>query len=294
MFHKIMIPLDGSGEAESVLPYLKNLARRFGSQVVVMGVGVGSKRRRVNRLLEEYLDKTTDDLRVDKIEAKAVILYGSPVDKIIDYTEQDSVDLIIMATHGRGGVTRWWMGSVAEKVICEARPPVLLIRSKISEENEVLKKATFSKILAPVDGSDIGEAALYHAEEIAKETGASIELVQAVQLPGAIESGIFGSAGEDKIRAIHEAADSYLGNVAERLREKGIKATCKVVTGDPADEIVKYAEDKKIDLITMSTHGRSGVARWVLGSVADKVLHGAKVPIWLVRSPRMVSPRPKD
>ncbi|HEX75073.1 MAG TPA: universal stress protein [Dehalococcoidia bacterium] len=295
LFRRILVPLDGSGEAESVFPYLRDLAPRFGSQVDILGVGIGGKRRRVNRLLKEYVDKVAVGLHSDSIEAKPVFLYGSAADEILDYTERNSIDLIIMATHGRGGITRWWMGSIAQKVISEARPPVLLVRSKLLEETEAVRSLPFLKILAPLDGSDIGEAALSHADKLSIETGASVILLQVIQPPGTIgATTMLVSATEDAVRAMHDAGENYLSGVAERLGEKGIKTTYEVVTGDPADKIVEYAEDKRVSLIAMSTHGRGGIARWVLGSVADKVLHGTKIPVLLVRSPRMICPRPKD
>jgi nucleotide-binding universal stress UspA family protein len=92
---------------------------------------------------------------------------------------------------------------------------------------------------------------------------------------------------------MHNAGVDYLKSISERLSGKGIKSTYEVVTGDPADKIVEYAEDEKVSLIAMSTHGRTGLARWVLGSVADKVLHGARMPILLVRSPKMVIHKPR-
>jgi nucleotide-binding universal stress UspA family protein len=92
---------------------------------------------------------------------------------------------------------------------------------------------------------------------------------------------------------MHDAGEDYLKGVAERLSSKDIKVTYEIATGDPADKIVEYAADKGAGLIAMSTHGRTGITRWVLGSIADKVLHGARIPILLVRSPKMVAPKPR-
>jgi nucleotide-binding universal stress UspA family protein len=203
--------------------------------------------------------------------------------------------LIIMATHGRSGITRWWMGSVAEKVISEATAPVLLVRSKRPSTTRATDKLNFThKILAPLDGSDIGEAALPYAETIATNSRASVSLLQVISPPGTVEANLLGGPDWRKfVKAMHDAGENYLKSVAERLSGRGVKVTYEVATGDPADKIVEYAEDKGINLIAMSTHGRTGVARWVLGSVADKVLHGARIPILLVRSPKMVIVKPR-
>jgi nucleotide-binding universal stress UspA family protein len=292
---EILIPLDGSSEAESVLPYLRDLAPKFGSRVHILGVGIGRKTRRVNRLIEDYINRTANKLHSDNIKAEPVIRYGVAADKILDFTTEKEIDLIVMATHGRGGITRWWMGSVAEKVISEATAPVLLVRSKRPGTTRASDKLNFPhRILAPLDGSDIGEAALPYAETIAKNSRASVSLLQIISPPGTIEANLLGGPDWRKfVKAMHDAGENYLKGVAERLSDRDIKVTYEVATGDPADKIVEYATDKGGDLIAMSTHGRTGVARWVLGSVADKVLHGARLPILLVRSPKMVAVKPR-
>ena len=292
---EILVPLDGSREAESVLPYLRDLAPRFDSHVQVLGVGIGRKTRRVNRLLEDYINRVTDGLRSDNIEAEAVIRYGTAADKILDFTIKKEIDLVIMATHGRSGITRWWMGSVAEKVISEATAPVLLVRSKRPSKTGTAGKLHFlHKILAPLDGSDIGESALPYTETLAIKSRASVDLLQIISPPGTVEASLLGGPDWRKfIKAMHDGGENYLKSIAKRLSDNGIKTTYEVATGDPADKIVEYAEDKQASLIAMSTHGRTGLARWVLGSVADKVLHSARIPVLLVRSPKMVIPKPR-
>jgi nucleotide-binding universal stress UspA family protein len=292
---KILIPLDGSKEAESVLPYVRNLAPQFNSRVYILGVGIGRKTRRVNRLLEDYVNRIVNELHVHNIKAEPVILYGTAAEKILDFTTEKEIDLIIMATHGRSGITRWWMGSVAEKVISEATAPVLLVRSKRRRTAGTADKLEpIHKILAPLDGSDIGEVALPYAEAISTTSRATVNLIQIISPPGTVEANLLGGPDWRKfINAMRDAGESYLKSIAERLSGKDIKVTYEVLTGDPADKIVEYATAKGANLIAMSTHGRTGLSRWVLGSVADKVLHGARIPILLVRSPKMVIVKPR-
>jgi nucleotide-binding universal stress UspA family protein len=292
---KILVPLDGSREAESVLPYVRDLAPRFGSQVQVLGVGIGRKTRRVNRLLEDYLNGIAVRLRNDKINAEPVFSYGLAADKILDFAGTQDTALIIMATHGRSGITRWWMGSIAEKVISQAAAPVLLVRSKRPRKTDTVVKPHFlERILVPLDGSDIGEAALSYVEALAMKTGASIDLLQVVSLPSNLEASLLGGPDWRKfVKAMHDTGENYLKDMSKKLLDKKIKSTYEVTSGDPADKIVEYAEEKKTTLIAMSTHGRTGLTRWVLGSVADKVLHDARIPVLLVRSPKMVIRKPK-
>ncbi|MFC1846249.1 universal stress protein [Chloroflexota bacterium] len=288
MYKRILVPLDGSGEGKSVLPYIRDLAQRFNSSVYVIGVGIGSKQRRVNYLLKEYIDEISNELCAENIDTKPVMIYGVPADEIIACAEKNDIDLITMATHGRGGITRWWIGSVAERVICESTTPVLLVRSKRIEETEAIKKAPIKNIIAPLDGSDIGESALSNAETIALKTGASIHLLHIITPLGGLELNLFGPDLKGIVKAINDSADNYLNGLVEDLNNKGISTKCIVMEGDPADIIVEEAKKHQDSLIAMSTHGRSGIARWILGSVADKVLHEATVPIWLVRSPKMI------
>jgi nucleotide-binding universal stress UspA family protein len=292
---EIAIPLDGSKEAESVLPYVRDLAPKFNSRVHVLGIGIGKKTRRVNRLLEDYISRTANELRTRNVKAEPVIRYGNAADKILDYLSEIEIDLIIMATHGRSGITRWWMGSVAEKVISEATAPVLLVQSKRRRATTAADRpAPIHKILAPLDGSDVGESALPYAETIAAISQATVNLVQVVSPPGTVEANLLGGPDWRKfIKAMRDAGENYLNNIAERLKSKDVKVIYEVLTGDPADKIVEYAAEKGVSLIAMSTHGRTGLTRWVLGSVADKVLHGARIPVLLVRSPKMVMAKPR-
>jgi len=317
MFKKILVPLDGSIEAEAVIPYVRDLASRFNSEVDILGVGMDNKKRRVNQLLDDYVHHAVEHLQKHDITCRAVVLYsnlieevidytevtapkrdltakayvfyGGPADNILKYTKQHHPGLVVMATHGRGGLTRWWLGSVSEKVVSESTVPVLLIHSKHSKEIDKDRKTTFKRILAPLDGSEIGEAALHNAEAVALKTGASMILLHVIPEPHDIEAKILGQEFNKFVKAMRDAGQEYLEKKSNRLKDKGIDVKAIIVAGDPAERIVDLAKDEKVDMIAMSTHGRSGMARWVLGSVADKILHESKLPMWLVRSREIVS-----
>lgn len=288
IFKKVLVPLDGSDESNSVLPYVIDLAKRFNSAIFVIGVGIGSKQRRVNHLLKEYINEICGRLRNENIDAKSVMTYGVPADEINAYAEKNNIDLITMATHGRGGITRWWIGSVAEKVICESIRPVLLVRSHQIDQTKAFNKVTIKNIIAPLDGSDLGESALPNAEAIALATGASMLLLHIYTPPAGLEVNLFGPDLKGILKSMSDSAEKYLHGIANDLINRGISTRCRVTSGDPADIIVEEAKKHPDCIIAMSTHGRSGIARWILGSVADKVLHEATIPIWLVRSPKMI------
>ena len=316
MFKKILVPLDGSIEAETVIPYVKDLAARFDSEVDILSIGLGSKRRRVNQLLDDYVRHTVEHLRENNITCNAVLLYsgssdsdigiaeitaknndtrakgkvlfGDPAANILEYAHKRHSNLVVMATHGNSGLKRWWLGSVFEKVISQSAVPILGVHSKHVKEIDRDRKIAFQSILAPLDGSDIGESALHDVEAVALKTGASIILLHVIPEPHIIEARILGPEFRDFVKAMHDAGEKYLNRVNKRLTEKGINVTLKIVSGDPATKIIEQAKHEKADLIAMSTHGRSGIARWVLGSVADKILHESKLPMWLVRPKNII------
>jgi len=322
MLKKILVPLDGSTEAETVLPYVRDIAIRFDSEVDILGVGLGSKRRRVNQLLDNYVRQAVDHLQQDEITCRAVllysdshqnlldytevtakpnqikargqILYGGPPETILAYSRDHHVNLVIMATHGISGLRRWWLGSVFEKVVSRATVPVLGIYSKQVREMDRDRKATFKRILAPLDGSETGGAAMHDAEAIALKTGASIVLVHVLPEPHAIEARWLGPEFSEFVKAMRDAGQRYLEKVEARLCAKDIDVQIRIVSGDPAGKIIEVAREGKADLIAMSTHGRSGIARWVLGSVADKILHESKIPMWLVRPRQIIKEMLKD
>ncbi|MFA5078937.1 MAG: universal stress protein, partial [Dehalococcoidia bacterium] len=315
MFKKILVPLDGSTEAETVLPYVRDIAIRFDSEVEILGVGLGSKRRRVNQLLDNYVHHAVDHLQKHEITCRAVLLYsdphrnfldyrevtagpnqikargemlyGGPPETILAYSSDHQMNLIIMATHGISGLRRWWLGSVFEKVVSRATMPVLGIHSKQVREMERDRKAVFKRILAPLDGSETGGAAMHDAEALALKSGASMVLVHVLPAPHAVEARWLGPEFSEFVKAMHDAGQKYLDKVEARLSARGINVQVRIVSGDPAGKIIEVAREEKADLIAMSTHGRSGIARWVLGSVADKILHESKIPMWLVR-PRQI------
>jgi nucleotide-binding universal stress UspA family protein len=322
MFKKILVPLDGSTEAETVLPYVRDIAIRFDSEVDILGVGLGSKRRRVNQLLDNYvhhavehlqkneitcravllysdsrqelLDYTEVTAREHEIKAKGQVLYGGPPERILAYSRDHHINLIIMATHGIGGLRRWWLGSVFEKVVSRSTVPVLGIHSKQIRELDRDRKAVFRHILAPLDGSETGGAAMHDAEAIALKTGASMVLVHVLPAPHAVEARWLGSEFTSFVKAMHDAGQKYLSKVESRLSARGLDVKVRIVSGDPAGKIIEVAREEKADLIAMSTHGRSGIARWVLGSVADKILHESKIPMWLVRPRQIIKEMLKD
>jgi nucleotide-binding universal stress UspA family protein len=188
-----------------------------------------------------------------------------------------------MATHGYSGIKRWALGSIADKVIHATATPVFVVRGT------ALAPATIGRILLPLDGSAVANQALPLAAELATQANAELVLLEAV--PAALEAypGLrplgrpFPQYG-DVLTALQRQAHQGLSALVQQLHQRDLAATAVVVNGHAAETIIEQATLRHADLIVMATHGYSGIKRWALGSVADKVLHATTTPLVLVRA----------
>lgn len=278
MYERILAMLDGSELAEMALPYAEQLAGRMGSEIILFSVHESAEvpnhhlnQDYIERTIkatkaraEKYLDKT----QCQEIRVNSVTRVGYPAEAIVSYADKGGVELLVMATHGRSGISRWALGSVADKVIRATRQPVALIRAgnarPDADRNDIMKRA-----LVPLDGSSKSEMVIPYVAELASRLGTELTLLQVVAEEG--------PAFQD--------AESYLQKVCRRLEDREIHASYEVQNGAVADKIINLADAIQADMVAMSTHGRSGISRWTLGSVAEKVLQGGNTPLLLVRTP---------
>jgi len=305
MYKRMLVPLDGSELAEVVFPYAKELAGRLDLDIVFLHVcspheseSLPMYRAYVEHAAEitrlqsrEVQAKTGIQPGAKAVEARGEVAVGHPAEEIVRYTDENDIDLILIATHGRSGIRHWVMGSVADKVLRASRVPVWLVRAGIPEEI-VHDKWPKRTILVPLDGSELGESVLPHVEALAKQRG--VELVDVVLLR-VCEHPVIPSdypadmplSWEEHVKQItdhvKQVSAQYLAGVEKRLTDAGLRVRSEVLMGKPADEIIDYADKNPFNLIVMATHGSSGLSRWEYGSVADKVLHGVSSPIFLVR-----------
>jgi nucleotide-binding universal stress UspA family protein len=204
----------------------------------------------------------------------------------VDYAAQTGIRQIVMATHGYTGLKRWTHGSVAERVLQAAGVPVLLLRAREAGVARGLRQHGLCRhILVPLDGSELAEQVLPVVSPIARVLDAEMTLLQVAttHMLGSFSSEWYPSL-QSTFEMVEQQAKAYLERMAGRLKEEGIETSTAVGTGLVAESIVKCAETNHIDLIAMCTHGRTGLARWALGSVADRVLRAASIPILLVRA----------
>ena len=294
MYEKILVPLDGSELAEVALPYAEELAGRLGSQITLLCVSE-SDRVLPHYECDIYLKRLVDTTKRNaescwgqgqgkEVKVETAILAGYPAEEIVDYAAKEDIGLVVMATHGRTGVKRWALGSVANKVVKATRRPVALIRAR-GARADVRQKGVLHRALVPVDGSMDGEAIMPYIEELASKL--DVELTLIYILPRLYMTERQGRL--DLLEELRASAREYLDKRLALLREKGIAAKAEfreVMAGAEAVEVVKLAAELNVDAVAMSTHGHYGVretGEMTFGWVADNVLNGGNAPLILVR-----------
>jgi nucleotide-binding universal stress UspA family protein len=293
MYSRVLIPLDGSSFAERILAYVDEFATPDQTEIILMQVVNVSVREVLGNLepvadihiksvfeaAEKYLNQIRGELRQRGFRARVHLDRGDVAETICATADAQDVDLIAMTTHGRSGASRWLLGSIADRLIRSASQPIFLVRPT----NGRTPDGVVRKILVPLDGSKLAELALPHAVAMAKRSNAQVILIQAIhELEIAPSDRV---VAEKPPVSPQESAESYLRSVLADLRTKeGIDGEVMVREGHPAEVILQAAESEETDLIVMSTHGRSGLNRWVYGSVADKVLRQSPKPLLLIRS----------
>jgi len=321
MFERILVPLDGSPRAEQALPVATRIARASGGSLILLqvvsppidyGGGLTQTPLMTEQVIETelamssgYLDRVTKARELAEIETTTEVMFGLPAQDILAIAESRSVDLIVMCSHGRTGFTRWVLGSVAQKIAHHCPVPVLVLR----EGRPLIPESRPDSVhhltaLVPLDGSPLAEAALVPAANLVAALAApapgALHLTQVVkQLSTTADEGFIIQLNEETV----ERAKAYLMSVKEHL-QAGLKDRKLTITwsvaldADAADAIIGTADQREqqegsdshdksgsygCDLIAMSTHGRGGLERWVMGSVMERVLGATRLPMLIVR-----------
>ncbi len=284
MIKEIVIPLDGSAEAEITLPYGMALAKKLGAQIDFLSVDEAGAADTANLYLN-YLRHLDERLKAKypKLPAwQTRVQTGKAPDEILKFIQEHMVDLVIISAHGASGRGAVLIGKVANKILTATQKPVLLIKSPPPEKEPLVKK-----ILMPLDGSGIGLAAIDVVNAIAPAFGAEVVLIQVVEpvryLPSIDGMGAYTLPIDDA--EIEAEAHKFLDKRAQLFRDKGVAVSTVVKTGPAAEMLMKYANDNQIDLIAMSTHGLSGLTRWVFGSVTEKIVQYGTLPVLVVHPP---------
>ncbi|MCH7712287.1 MAG: MFS transporter [Chloroflexi bacterium] len=293
-FNRILVPLDGSPNSEQIIMPAASLAHSTGSSMVLVQVvptGGGIRRmtwhpfRRSTthgRLsqqdeISDYLRGLAEGLREEGIEVAIDAAQGEVAEEIVALGTRHRASLIAMCTHGRTGLRRIALGSVAEQVLRRSALPLLLYRPT---HDAVRREISWRKLVVPLDGSPLSELALQQASAIATAGGLNVELVHVLSdspEPGAASDGAPGETQD------HQAMETYLRERAEAISQQGVQVSYRFLNGDPRFQMVEAAQAESDNLVVMSTHGRTGLGRMMHGSVADHMVRNSSAPVLLVR-----------
>jgi nucleotide-binding universal stress UspA family protein len=309
MFKRILVPLDGSNRAEQSIHVAARIAHAKAGSVILLRVAtapvdtgkysssIGYAEEIVNADLDEatsYLEHVAESGELAGIDTEVKSLTGAVAPAILTAAESFHADLIVMSSHGYTGFKRWALGSVADKISRHSSVPVLVLR----EGGHELAAADHQpvRVLVAVDGSSLSETALepaaYLAYSLAEATSqqGAMHLLRVVDLPagsGKFKSGAHIDTGTKE--QLKHGDEEYLAALTHRVEEGDLAhlklAITSSVEADPdvAEAIVTKAEQEAFDFIAIATHGRGGLAKWALGSVAGRVLHASKIPLLIMR-----------
>lgn len=284
MYDSILLATDGSPGTREAVSHGLTLAETYGATVHalfvvdVRAIGLDDEdfagddaiidvlERRGERATGE-IARQAGDLGVDAI---AEVVHGTPAREIRTHATDHGADLIVMGTHGRRGVARFVLGSVAESVVGNATQPVLTARAV-----ETPRDPAYDDVLLPTDGSRHDERVVDHAFDIAARYDSTVHALSVID-SSLVYSPIF-------LAALEEAAEAAISTVKRRGREAGVDVVSSVWKGTPSDCITSYADERDVDMITMGTHGRRGLDRFLTPSVARRVIRTANCPVLTLR-----------
>lgn len=311
MFRTILVPLDGSPFGEHALPLAQTIAKRSGAALELMYVHapLATVYPESVPLLDDSLNfelKTRQRAYLDQLVERLRGLVPGPVScsvheglvagTIQQRAIQRSADLVVMTTHARGPLARLWLGSVADELVRSLPMPLLLLRPGEGRA-DLTRDVVLKHLLLPLDGSPLAERMIEPATALGRLMDADYTLLRVIKpvMPSYYTAEGYGlgeMAGSllDQIEKTQQhlqyVASRYLDEVAERMTSQGLRVQTLVTTEEqPAVAILNEAANRAIDLLALETHGRHGVPRLFLGSVADKVLRGTTLPV-LVHKPR--------
>jgi nucleotide-binding universal stress UspA family protein len=286
MFTQILVPLDGSPESNVALPLARTIAHATRGSITLLRVLPLSDLPGDGALSTEpaqTLNRIVHELVAGGLKVEALVRYGEAADEILAQARSQPADLIVMRTHGRVGLERTLLGSVAERVLSAGVVPAVFVRPGGRRISHI------RTLSVPVDGSPGGAVALGTAVGLARATGATIKLLEvAVPIPVEAWAGYGGVSYYDPAwdEEALTSAQSYVEGLVARLRRSGLSVNGEArMQSGVAATIVDVAEETSADLIVMSTEALTGVARFLLGSVADAVVRRAHCPVLLIHRP---------
>ena len=315
MFTKALVPLDGTEVSEAIIPFVTQFARGLDIGVVLataveldpLREGLLNRiaggmtetppadalRERIESEVKNRLEDLADRMALEGIAAETSVRFGPVSDSIIGMAQDSGCDLIAMSTRGRGVVSSGLLGSVTYKIMHESLIPVLAISPERARESWDSDYG-IRRVIVPLDGSELAEAALPYAAVIAQRMNMGITLVRVLQLESVAYSEGYnlGDMLNEAGAQMEVEVRRYLVSQARRLREEGLEVETEILRGSASSEIADLARGTDHNMIALATHGRSGVSRLLMGSVAEAVVRSSGDPVLVVRPETSVTPDP--
>lgn len=313
MLLRMLVPLDGSPLAERALEMATELAQRIARSrpareplVIVcravdpspwLDLAGGDARAQALEAAAHYLQEQAAGLRNQGLTVETAVRLGQPAAELLEQVIARQVDLVILSTHGRSGLTRWALGSVAERVARSAPVPILLLPAAAPATltaKDAQGATMMPRLLVPLDRSAGAEAALPPALELARLLQAELRLLSVV-VPKLEED----RAGEQERpwnadgQEVHQI-EHYLRRHAEAAQQAGITVWWGIGFGLPGANIIAQAHTHQVQLIVMTTQGRGSLVRGRLGGVAEEILHHGQLPVLLVPSTATATDQPQE
>lgn len=301
MVDHILVPLDGSSLAECVLPHTVAMARATGANVTLLqalrGDGSRVKTRAVDPLdwhmykseAVSYLNDVRASLEKVDLQVKQVIVEGRPAECIIDYAHQENMDLIILSSHGKSGLSKWNISSVVQKVLLGSYEPIMIVRAYRTNAED-LDGLRYERVLVPLDGSQRAECVLPWARNLAKFHQCKLLLAHVVSRPE-VPRGVPLDKEESElvdqlIKLNKEQGEKYLNNVKTRLPSE--VQTILRVNNNAAATLHEIVDREDVDLVLMAAHGYSGETKWPFGGVVLNFIAYGTTPLLIFQD---VSPQ---
>ena len=298
MIKKIVVPLDGSEEAEKAISVASDIAETYGSELLFIRVcelpadsgdyeGPAYEELRVEceKITQGYLDRVKDSVS-NEIDAKTKLVFGHSVEALLVHVEDYKADLVVMTSQGKSSLERWLLGSTVENFARRAACPVLVTRS-----GKAVVLPLGRKILVALDGSEVAEKVLPMASEMAIRAQGELLLFRShpCHSEGSYEfdsHDLYPDVSNKGDGSGEELAKKYLETTRTSVRSSApdLKVSTLLSFKLPAEAILSAAEEEEVDLIALTSHGATGMGKWMFGSVAEKVLRYAKSPILVIRS----------
>jgi len=299
IYRKALAPLDGSEIAEVVLAYVKELAGRLGLDLLLLHVCRPEEYEMhpMHRMYIEHaahlirqhfasVHNNADRSATDKQnDVRGILTIGHPAEEILRCIDDNDVDFIIMATHGHSARKRWSIGSVTDKVLRTSKVPVWLVRAGIPYEL-VHDRYPRITVLVPLDGSELAEAVFPVQRGLERVDLVLLRVCEPTIIPSGYRADLsedWASYTEQRLNQDRQEAEKYLDTLAKNYQDAGIRVKTVVKTGQPAAEIISFADAHPLNLVVMATHGWSGHVWRPWGSVTEMVLEGISSPLLLVR-----------